>query len=224
MTISDSSSETNGHPLLSKLYDPVMALPERVVLGRHRRAVTDGLSGHVLEIGAGTGVMFPYYAALDTEISVEAIEPDPHMRQQAKDRVDALNLDCTIVDANAESLPFDDDSVDVAVASLVFCTIEQPETALAELARVLKPGGGVRFIEHVRARGAIGRVHDVLTPGWYHVAGGCHLNRTTGDLFRQDERFELMEYTRFESGLTRVLPLVRGRLERRRDSRIPSVL
>lgn len=160
--------------------------------------------------------MFPYYAATEADISVEAIEPDPHMRHQAMKRADSVDLDLTIVDANAESLPFDDDSLDAAVASLVFCTIEQPESALAELARVLKPGGEVRFLEHVRARGKIGRVHDLLTPGWYHVAGGCHLNRTTGDLFRQDERFELMEYTRFESGLTRLVPLVRGRLERRR--------
>lgn len=223
MTTNDSNTGADGHPLVSKLYDPVMALPERMVLDRHRRALAQGLSGQVLEIGAGTGAMFPYYTSTGADIEVKAIEPDYHMRQQANERADGLDLDITILDANAESLPFDDNSIDAAVVSLVFCTIEDPEAALAELARVLTSGGDVRFLEHVRARGAIGRAHDLLTPGWYHVAGGCHLNRTTGDLFRQDDRFELMEYTRFESGLTRALPLVRGRLKRRQDSRNFSV-
>ena len=89
---------------------------------------------------------------------------------------------------------------------------------MIERPRVLRPDGEFRFAEHVRARGALAPLHDAFTPAWHRVAGGCHLNRETGDLFRTDERFELLDYRRFESGAARALPVVRGRLERRSGS------
>jgi SAM-dependent methyltransferase len=217
---SETHSQDPEHPLFACIYDPVMALPERLLLADHRAHLAADLSGMVLDVGSGTGAMFPHYpAASDT--TVHGIEPDPHMRRQATERADRLDPDVEVVDASAEELPYPDDSFDAVVAVFVLCTVPDVGTALDEFARVLKPGGELRFLEHVRGRGAVGRLHDTFAPGWFHVAGGCNLNRRTGDQLTGDDRFELLEYTRFESGLSRVVPLIRGRLERRRESRLP---
>ncbi|MXR50811.1 methyltransferase domain-containing protein [Halovenus sp. WSH3] len=185
-----------------------MAVPERTVLPEHREALAAGLSGRVLELGAGTGAMFPYY---DERVELHAVEPDPHMRVRASERAADLDLAVELVDADAESLPYDDGSVDAVVASLVFCTIPDHEAALDEVARVLRPGGEFRFLEHVRGDGAVGRAHDLLAPAWHTVAGGCHLNRDTGELFRRDDRFELLEYETITDG---AVPMIRGRMRR----------
>lgn len=204
------------HPLFARLYDPVMKLPERLVFSDHRRELAEGLEGHVLDIGSGTGVMFPYFEACGGDLTVTAIEPDPHMRAQAREAATQFETEITVVDAPAEALPCEKNSVDAVTAGLVFCTIPDVAQALDEVARVLRPGGEFRFLEHVRGRWPIGIGHDMLTPCWSHAAGGCHLDRRTGDVFRQDDRFELLAFRRFESGVTRLLPLVRGRMQRRR--------
>lgn len=205
---------TNSHPIVSRLYDPVMAIPERMVLPEHRTSLATGLSGRVLDLGAGTGAMFPYVAEQD-DVALHGLEPDPHMRRQARNRATELGLSVTMMDARAESLPYDDDSFDYVVASLVFCTIPDQEAALDEIARVLRPGGEFRFLEHVRASGIIGRVHDFVAPAWHLAAGGCHLNRKTGELFLADNRFELVEFGEISN---RFVPMIRGTLRRRTDS------
>jgi SAM-dependent methyltransferase len=217
-TLMDSAT----HPGFTQLYDAVMALPERYFLGDHRAFLAEGVSGRVLDVGSGTGAQFPAFADQASIPAVEAVEPDRAMRQRSRERADALGLRADVVDARAESLPYDDDSFDAVVASLVFCTISDPEAALDEVARVLAPGGEFRFLEHVRGTGGIGIAHDLLAPCWHPVAGGCTLNRQTGDLFRRDDRFELLAYDRFESGLARGIPLIRGRLQRRRGSSVLS--
>ncbi len=203
---------------LSRLYDPVMYLPEQTLLREHREYLVTNLSGTVLDIGAGTGALFPYFAEAATNLSVHAIEPDEGMRAQARERLETLECSITLVDAEAESLPYPDDSFDFVIASLVFCTIPDIEQALDEVARVLKPGGEFRFLEHVRGSGAVGTVHDSAAPVWFHVAGGCTLNQETGQFFQADDRFDLLEYERFENGLTRAVPLIRGRMKRRGPS------
>lgn len=112
-------------------------------------------------------------------------------------------------------------SFDVVIASLVFCTIPDFDAALSEVARVLKPGGEFRFLEQVRGEDAVGIAYDVLAPAWHTVAGGCHLNRETDEIFRDDDRFELVDYTRLED-TPRIVPIVRGTLERRRKGSILS--
>ena len=202
----------SGHPIVARLYDPVMTVAEQSMLPPHREFLAEGLSGRVLDLGAGTGAMFPYFAGTDVEL--HAVEPDPHMRAQARDRAAELDLDVEVRDESGESLPYEDDSFDAVVASFAFCTIPDQEAALSEVARVLRPGGEFRFLEHVRGEGATGRLHDLLAPGWHAVAGGCHLNRETGALFRSDERFRLLEYEQLSDG---AMPMIRGRLERKRD-------
>jgi len=206
-----------GHPLVARLYDSVMAAPERYLLGSHREYLADGLAGDVLEIGTGTGAMLPYFESVEDIDSLTAIEPDPHMRRQAVERADGRTIDPDIVDADAADLPFGDDAFDAVVVSLAFCTIPDEEGALDEVTRVLRPGGEFRFLEHVRGRGTVGTIHGALAPCWYHAAGGCHLDRETGERFRRDDRFDLLDFRRFESGTARLLPLVRGRLELRRS-------
>ncbi len=194
-----------------------MALPERFILPSHREYLVSELSGRVLDLGAGTGALFPYFAdqqARTDNLDVHAIEPDPHMRRQAQEAADELDLDVTIADGRGELLPYEDRSLDAVIASLVFCTIPDPDAALSEVARVLRPGGEFRFLEHVRADGVMGRVHDTLAPVWHVAAGGCHLNRETGNRFQEDDRFALVEFNRYSSPFT---PLIRGRLRRRTE-------
>ena len=212
------------HPIFARIYDPVMRPAERTILTEHRQYLVDGISGSVLDIGAGTGAMFPYFKEVTiagAPATFSAIEPDPHMRRQAVKRARDLGLEVTIKDAGAEALPFADESIDVVIASLVFCTIPDVGGALSEVARVLKPGGEFRFLEHVRGDGTIGIAHDVLAPAWHTVAGGCHLNRETDEMFRDDDLFELVDYTRLEE-FPQIVPIIRGTLKRRRDGSILS--
>lgn len=127
---------------------PVMKPAERTVLADHRRYLADGISGKVLDRGVGTGAMFPYFREVVTDgasVTLFAVEPDPHMRRQAIERARELGLDIEIESAGAETLPYADDSFDVVIASLVFCTIPDFDAALSEVARVLKPGASSGF-------------------------------------------------------------------------------
>lgn len=210
------------HPVVARLYDPIMAIPERTVLVEHREYLVSGLSGNVLDLGAGTGASFPYFEREGGDIQVTAIEPDPHMRKRAHKRAATLDIDIDVVDARAEELPYEDNEFDAVVSAFVFCTVDDPEQSLSEVARVLKRGGKFRFVEHVRADGAVGKGHDVLAPCWHAVAGGCNLNRRTDQLFLGDERFQIREYE--QDGGSRLLPIVRGTLSRQRRSIIPRSL
>jgi ubiquinone/menaquinone biosynthesis C-methylase UbiE len=207
-------SGESGHPLLAAVYDPATAAFERWALREHREYLVRDLKGSVLDLGAGTGATFPYLADCEG-VTVEAIEPDPHMRRRATAKATDVGLDVEIHDARAEALPFSDGAFDAVVASMVFCTIPDVETALSEVARVLKPGGEVRFLEHVHADGWRGRVQTLSAPLWRRVAGGCHLDRRSGSTLAAADDFDVVEIERLDLGVTPVWPFVRGRLRRR---------
>ena len=212
-------TDTPAHRLFAAVYDPVMALPERVSLPPHRRYLVDGLSGRVLDVGSGTGATFPYLAERASEgpLEVHAIEPDPHMHSRAREAAHEAGLTVELCDAGAESLPYADDSFDAVLVGIVFCTIPDPEQALDELARVLRPAGELRFIEHVRADGLEGRLQELVEPIWKRVAGGCHVTRDTVGLFAAHEAFDVVEMERVGFGLFPAEPFVRGMLVRRAD-------
>ncbi|AGB37724.1 class I SAM-dependent methyltransferase [Natronococcus occultus] len=206
-------SEEIAHPFVAAVYDTVV--PDRLLFRTHREYLTAELSGRVLDIGAGTGANFPY---LDDGVDYHAIEPDPHMRRQAAEKAREVGCEVTLRDARAESLPDSDDSADVVLSSLVFCTIADPDRALEEVARVLKPGGELRFLEHVRADGWRATGQELLNPLWSRAAGGCQLTRDTVERFVCHDAFAVEDVERAEVGIFPATPIVRGTLRRRRGS------
>ena len=155
------------------LYDAGMALSDRGWLGRWRAWLVGGVRGLVLEIGCGTGRNLPRYAP---GTALVAVDPHPQNLARARRRAPGVPL----VQARAEALPFRDGAFDTAVSSLVLCSVDDPPRALAELRRVLAPGGSVRALEHVRARRALpARLQDLGQPAWTRFTGGCRPNRDT---------------------------------------------
>ena len=145
----------------------------------HRRRLVEAAHGVVVEIGAGYGATFPFYPSAVT--GVLALEPDPTLRALALAAAGTAPVPVTVKDGVAEALPAADASVDVVVSSLVLCSVADQSVALAEVVRVLRPGGLLLFYEHVRsAHRVLGAAEDLLTPLWSRVAaGGCHPNRDT---------------------------------------------
>jgi len=199
-----------SHRLFAALYDPVTR-PFESRIAEHREYLTQ-VEGDVLDLGAGTGANFPYFAEKD--VSLRAVEPDPHMRKRAEERAEEHGVEVEIRPDVAESLSYEDGSFDYVVAGLVFCTIKDVDGALDEVARVLRPGGELRFLEHVGDDGMRRRVQKTLNPVWKRCAGGCNLNRDTLAVFEEREEFETVEADTFRDGVTPVNPLVRGSLRK----------
>lgn len=144
-----------------------------------RQEVVGQAHGRVLEIGAGNGLNFACYRPELVE-RVEATEPDSVMLEHARKRASAAPVLVNLVQAPVENLPFADESFESVVATLVFCSVNNPVRGLSEVRRVLKPGGILLMIEHVRAHGAIGAtMQNIITPLTRLVAGNCHWNRDT---------------------------------------------
>jgi ubiquinone/menaquinone biosynthesis C-methylase UbiE len=201
--------------VFARMYDPFMQAAERRLFPPHREYLTD-VSGEVLDLGSGTGANFPYFAGRE-DIRLHAIEPDSHMLRRARRRAARVGLDVDLRQARAEALPYEDGSMDAVVAGIVFCTIPEPEAALDEVARVLKPGGEFRFLEHVRDHGRTAWAQALVEPVWKRFAGGCHVTRDTAGLFTAHDAFEVVEVERVDIGVFPADPFVRGRLRRRDD-------
>ena len=149
-------------------------------IGSERDRLLAGLSGRVVEVGAGNGANFRHYP--ETVEEVVAVEPEPYLRSKAEQAAQKAPVPVRVLDAVAGGLPLDAASVDAAVASLVLCTIPQPEQALAEMLRALKPGGELRFLEHIRSdEPRKARVQELSDRSgvWPLLGGGCHCSRDT---------------------------------------------
>jgi ubiquinone/menaquinone biosynthesis C-methylase UbiE len=163
--------------LFAGLYDPMSARAERKFGAEAKRKLLANARGRVLEIGVGTGLSFPHYPA---DVEVTGVEPSAPMLRRAKQRAEELGLDVTLVQAPAEELPFHDGSFDTVVSLVVLCTVRDQEAALAEMRRVLRPGGRLLFIEHVRSDDpAVARRQDRYARPWGWFACGCQPNRDT---------------------------------------------
>jgi SAM-dependent methyltransferase len=220
--------------VFARFYDRALKATEENGLGAMRAELLAGARGRVIEIGAGTGVNLDLYG--DGVEDLTLVEPDPHMGAQLRKRLaersegaaetgagvsvdpaDALAapvkpVPAQLAAAPAEALPFADDTFDTAVATLVLCTIPDPVAAIAEMARVLKPGGRLLFIEHVRAEDASSaRWQDRLEKPWRFLADGCHCNRDTeANLRASSFKVEEIEHGKMPKAAPIVRPLIRG--------------
>jgi SAM-dependent methyltransferase len=166
------------HPLFARLYARMADAFEAKGNAEHRRELLAGVAGRVVEVGAGTGLNFSHYPPSVTE--VVAVEPEPYLRAKAEEAAAAAPVPVVVVDGVAERIPAGDAAFDAGVASLVLCSVPDPAAALAELSRVLRPAGELRFYEHVRAdEPGLARWQDRVDAVWPHLGGGCHANRST---------------------------------------------
>ncbi|MBJ7458515.1 MAG: class I SAM-dependent methyltransferase [Thermoleophilaceae bacterium] len=164
--------------LFASQYDRFLAAAERDGLSARRERLLERARGRVLEIGAGTGLNLGHYP--DTLDRLVLTEPSGPMATRLKERAAATHLACEIVSAPAEKLPFEDDSFDTVVSTLVLCTVPDQEATLAELRRVLAPGGALLLMEHVRSdSAATAKWQDRLERPWRWYGNGCRCNRDT---------------------------------------------
>jgi SAM-dependent methyltransferase len=212
--------------LFASFYDRALKASEENGLGDLRRDVLAGAQGRVVEIGAGTGVNLDLYGEIE---DLTLVEPDPHMGAKLRERLAERSADAVgpdgaaitpgapaastrLVTAPAEAIPFPDDSFDTGVATLVLCTVPDPVAAITEFARVLKPGGRLLFIEHVRSDDpASARWQDRLEKPWRFMADGCYCNRDTeANLRASSFSIQSIDQGIFPKSLPIVRPLIHG--------------
>jgi ubiquinone/menaquinone biosynthesis C-methylase UbiE len=180
-------------------YPKVVGRAEAAGQAETRRELLAEARGRTLEIGAGSGFNLPHYTDAVTELVLS--EPSPHMREHLRERLEADPPPVgswVLADADAENLPFEDGSFDTVTGGFIMCSIPDPEAALAEIARVLMPGGRYIFLEHVHAGDGtiLGRVQDLIEIPHRYIAAGCHPNRRTGQLIEDSP----LEVERLERG------------------------
>jgi ubiquinone/menaquinone biosynthesis C-methylase UbiE len=165
-------------PVRAWLHDRAMRRVERRGLGAMRRQVLRDARGATLEIGAGTGANVAWYPPAAAPLTLT--DPDAHKLDRLRRRARRLRPDARITPAAAEELPFPDGAFDTVIATLVLCSVPNQRLALTELRRVLRPGGRLLFLEHVRSEEPrLARRQDRWRPAWRAVAGGCEPNRDT---------------------------------------------
>ena len=166
------------HPLFARYFDRCGNRNENRGLRELRQELLAGLSGRVVEVGAGTGLNFPHYPR---EVAgVLAVEPEPYMRGRAAETAQSAPVPVRVVDGSAGAIPAPDGEFDALVISGVLCSVTDVPGSLAEFRRVLRPGGQLRFLEHVASRDRVlSLVQDVADPFWSRLHGGCHVRRDT---------------------------------------------
>lgn len=196
--------------LFSAVYDSGFKASEEAGLRELRRELLAQARGRVLEIGAGTGLNLELYP--ETIEGLTLSEPDPHMTKQLRKKLAESDREAEIVEASAEKLPFPDDSFDTVAVTLVLCTVADPQATLAEVKRVLKLGGQLLFLEHVRSRNPeLAKWQDRLEGPWRFLGDGCHCNRDTVSAISA-AGFDLGEIERpeFPKGLPIIKPMAKG--------------
>lgn len=191
-------------------YDRLMAGSERSVLQGHRGSLISRVTGDVLEVGGGTGANLPFYGSGVEDLVL--IEPEEPMALRLERKLDSYSLPARVVGAPAEDIPFDDASFDFVVSTLVLCTVDDPARALGEIRRLLKPGGQLVFLEHVRSdEPRLARWQDRLHGVQVRLAYGCHCNRPTlENIERAGFSIAELEHDRMRKAPPIVWPLIAG--------------
>ncbi|GAA4152079.1 class I SAM-dependent methyltransferase [Actinomadura keratinilytica] len=178
-----------SNAIFARFFDLVAGRAEARGHAELRRELLAGLTGRVVEVGPGNGLNFRHYPRGVTEVL--AVEPQPYLRGKAAEAARSAPVEVRVTDGTAEHIPLGDAGADAVVVSGVLCSVSVPAAALAEFRRVLRPGGRLRFYEHVRADGGWGRRQDLVDPVWSRLMGGCHANRdTVAELRRAGYRIE----------------------------------
>jgi ubiquinone/menaquinone biosynthesis C-methylase UbiE len=166
------------NPIFARFFDRFVGRDKGRGEDDLRRELLAGLSGRVLEVGCGNGINFEHCP--DTVDELVAAEPEPYLRRAAEATARRAPIATRVVDGTAEELPFEDATFDAVVVAGVLCSVPDQPAALREFARVLRPGGELRFYEHVRSRRAgFARFQDLADRVWPRLFGGCHPNRET---------------------------------------------
>jgi ubiquinone/menaquinone biosynthesis C-methylase UbiE len=191
-------------------YDRLMAGSEKAVLRGRREALVSRATGDVLEVGGGTGANLPFYGAGVDELVIT--EPEEPMARRLERKLAGYSLPARVVRAPAEDLPLEDASFDFIVSTLVLCTVDDPVRALAEIRRLLKPGGQLIFLEHVRSDDpGLARWQDRLHGLQVRLAYGCHCNRRTlENIEHAGFTVEELEHDRMRKAPPIVRPLIAG--------------
>jgi ubiquinone/menaquinone biosynthesis C-methylase UbiE len=195
-------------PRFARMYMRSAASAEERGATDHRRRLLEGLRGTVVEIGAGHGLNFPHYPPEVNEVI--AVEPEPTLRSQAETAAESASVPIRVLAGVADELPLEDESADAAVASLVLCSVPDQPRAFAEIRRVLRPEGELRFYEHVIARCQPKRLllQAIDRSGvWPAIAGGCHPARDTTEAIMQ-AGFDIEVIERFGFSAARFQPLI----------------
>lgn len=196
------------HRLFAAAYDTLLKSAERRELAPRRAQLLAGLRGTVVDVGSGTGANLSHFRHAER---VVLVEPDRFMRARLRTRLGESSVPVTVSDADAEHLPLAGGEADAVVFTLVLCSVPDQRLALLEARRVLKPGGTLAVLEHVRRPGRAGRWQDRLDGLWGRcVAPGCHLNRNTVEVIA-DAGFDFTEISRFEApALALATPIIAG--------------
>lgn len=193
-----------SHPVFARFYQRVAPAMESGGLAELREEVLAGLWGRVIEVGAGGGANFAHYPERVEE--VVAVEPEPYLRGEAVRAAARATVPVEVVDGLADALPAPDASFDAAVVSLVLCSVADQQRALSELWRVLRPGGELRFLEHVRStRPVMAGVQRAVDLVWPRLGGGCHTARASlGEIRRAGFELSRVRRLRFPEGRLRL--------------------
>ena len=205
------SAATKSHPIFARFWQFISEREDAAGQNEYRQELLAGARGRALELGAGNGRNFPHYPAEVTAVS--AIEPEPYLRARAREAAERVSKPIEVIEGTDDPLPFGDDSFDVAVACLVLCSVPDQQRALGELRRVLRPGGELRFYEHVvptRPRQAkLFRAAD-NSGIWPKLGAGCHCSRDTGAAI-EDAGFKVERVRKLSfNGLPHILGVARA--------------
>jgi ubiquinone/menaquinone biosynthesis C-methylase UbiE len=196
--------------LFAAMYDRGLKGTEDAGLREMRRQTLAAATGRTVDLGAGTGINLALYPKAVADLVLS--EPDPHMAKRLRQKLAESGRIAELVEAPAERLPFEDSSFDTAVFTLVLCTVPDPAAALAEAARILKPGGKLLFVEHVRAENpGLARWQDRLEKPWRFIGDGCHCNRdTVANIEASPLTLESVEHGELPKAPPLVRPLASG--------------
>jgi SAM-dependent methyltransferase len=206
--------EATAGRLFAAIYDKFMAATEEAGLADARRGLLANARGATLELGAGTGGNLQHYPEAVTELVLT--EPSEHMAKRLRAKTSASGRDAQVILAPAERLPFEDEHFDTVVGTLMLCTADDPAAVLGEVRRVLRPGGQLLFLEHVRSdEPKLARWQDRLEKPWGYLGAGCHPNRPTlATIEASGLTVEGVEHGRLPKAPPIVRPMISGRATR----------